>query len=46
MVELRIPGDKVLLLEEGKLDSASWLAFLSGRRCPDRRGTSVTVLTG
>jgi hypothetical protein len=30
MVELRIPGDKVLLLEEGKLDSASWLAFLSG----------------
>ncbi len=30
MVELRIPGDKVLLLEEGKLDTASWLAFLSG----------------
>lgn len=30
MVELHIPGDKVLLLEEGKLDTASWLAFLSG----------------
>jgi hypothetical protein len=30
MIELRIPGDKVLLLEEGKLDTASWLAFLSG----------------
>jgi hypothetical protein len=30
MVELHIPGDKVLLLKEGKLDTASWLAFLSG----------------
>lgn len=30
MVELRIPGDKILLLEEGKLDTASWLAFLGG----------------
>jgi hypothetical protein len=30
MIELRIPGDKVFLLKEGKLDTASWLAFLSG----------------
>lgn len=30
MVELRIPGDKVLLLKQGKLDTAFWLAFLSG----------------
>jgi hypothetical protein len=30
MIELRIPGDKVFLLEEGKLDTASWLVFLSG----------------
>jgi hypothetical protein len=30
MVELPIPGDKVLLLDEGQLDTASWLAFLGG----------------
>ena len=30
MVELPIPGDKVLLLDEGRLDTASWLAFLGG----------------
>jgi hypothetical protein len=30
MVELRIPRDKTFLLEEGELDSASWLVFLGG----------------
>jgi hypothetical protein len=30
MVELRIPGDKIFLLEEGELDAASWLVFLGG----------------
>jgi hypothetical protein len=30
MVELPLPGDKVLRLDEGQFDTASWLAFLGG----------------